>query len=311
MIAVALSGCAALLDHRAEAREQVSTEMTPPKGAFVEVNGRRVHAVVRGDGPDLVMIHGASGNLRDFTFDLMDRLTDDFRVIAFDRPGLGWSDRQEGIEQSPLAQADVLRAAAAQLDVENPIVLGHSYGGAVALGWALRAPQDTAALVLVAPASHPWPGDLGVWYRLADTAIGRGMVLPLVSAFAPRGRAEAVVERIFEPDPVPEGYTGHIGLDLSLRRSQLAANVVQINALRAYVEEMHVDYPTLDLPVEILHGTADTTVGIALHSERLLTDLPDANLVRLDGVGHMPHHARPGETVAAIQRAARRAGLRD
>ena len=294
----------------ANSREGRAQQATPPEGQFVEVNGRRVHAVVRGQGPDLVLIHGASGNARDFTFDMVDDLADDFRVIAFDRPGMGWSDRQEEIERSPQAQADVLRSAAAQLGVERPIVLGHSYGGAVALGWALRDPGNTAALVLLAPASHPWPGDLGFWYRVTASPLGRWLVLPAVSAFAPQGRAEDVIERIFAPDPVPEGYADHVGLDLALRRSQLAVNAIQVNALRVHVEAMVDHYPQLTLPVEILHGTADTTVGMSIHSERLAAEVPGANLVRLEGVGHMPHHARRAETLDAIARAATRAGLR-
>ncbi len=294
----------------ANSREGRARQATPPEGQFVEVNGRRVHAVVRGQGPDLVLIHGASGNARDFTFDMLEDLADDFRVIAFDRPGMGWSDRQEEIERSPQAQADVLRSAAAQLGVERPIVLGHSYGGAVALGWALRDPGNTAALVLLAPASHPWPGDLGFWYRVTASPVGRWLVLPAVSAFAPQGRAEDVIERIFAPDPVPEGYADHVGLDLALRRSQLAVNAIQVNALRVHVEAMVDHYPQLTLPVEILHGTADTTVGMSIHSERLAAEVPGANLVRLEGVGHMPHHARRAETLEAIARAASRAGLR-
>ncbi len=84
----------------------------------------------------MILIHGASGNTRDFTFDLAKRLDDRYRVIAFDRPGLGWSDSAGDAGVSPLVQADILRAAADQLGVRNPIVVGHSYGGAVAMAWA-------------------------------------------------------------------------------------------------------------------------------------------------------------------------------
>lgn len=314
-VAICVGGCALMVESRAGAQQDMPSEaistVTPPIGQFIEIEGQRVHAVVRGSGPDIVLIHGASGNLRDFTFDLIPRLEDSFRVIAFDRPGLGWSDRLAdagGI--SPIAQADVLRAAAVQLGVHNPIVLGHSYGGAVALGWALRDPENTAALVLLAPASHPWPGNLGLWYRLTSNWLGRQVLIPAIAGLAPRTRAEAVTRRIFEPDPVPDGYLDYIGLDLALRRSQLEVNAVQVNALRRHVEAMYPAYPGLALPVEILHGTADTTVGLHIHSERLAADIPGATLHLLEGVGHMPHHARPADIVDAIGRAASRAGLR-
>jgi hypothetical protein len=77
---------------RASAREAAAEAAYPPTGAFLTVDGLRLHYEVKGQGPDLVMIHGASGSLRDLTFSLRDRLTDRYRVIVIDRPGLGHSD---------------------------------------------------------------------------------------------------------------------------------------------------------------------------------------------------------------------------
>ena len=97
---VALAGATAW---QARAREAAAESAYPPAGQFVTVAGRRVHALVRGTGPDLVLIHGASGSLRDFSFELVDQLARDFRVIALDRPGFGWSD--------PLPEAQDLQAS--------------------------------------------------------------------------------------------------------------------------------------------------------------------------------------------------------
>ena len=68
----------------------------PPEGRFLSVDGTRIHYVERGAGPVVILLHGAGGSSRDFTFDLMDRLADTYRVITFDRPGLGYSDRLPG-----------------------------------------------------------------------------------------------------------------------------------------------------------------------------------------------------------------------
>ena len=100
---------------RASAREAAAEADFPPTGAFVTVDGRRLHYEIAGNGPDLVLIHGASGSLRDMTFGLRDRLTDRFRVIAVDRPGLGHSDSLE--ETSLVAQARHIKAGLAQLVV--------------------------------------------------------------------------------------------------------------------------------------------------------------------------------------------------
>ncbi len=279
---------------------------TPPEGAFVDLPQGRIHAIVRGQGPDLVMIHGANGNARDFSFDLIDRMAGEFRVIAFDRPGFGFSDDFGGVE-SPIDQADILRAAAHRLDVENPIVLGHSYGGAVALAWALRAPDDVAGLTLLAPVTHPWPGDLGLWYRITASPLGRYLILPTIAALAPRSAVQNTLANVFAPDPVPDGYLDHLGFNLTMRRGQLSLNAQQVNSLIDYVDAMHTGYPALTMPIEIVHGTADKTVYIGIHSERMVQEVESANLTTLDNVGHMPHHAHPDIVAEAIRRTRDRA----
>lgn len=283
---------------------------TLPEGGFIDLPEGRIHAVIRGQGPDLVMIHGANGNARDFSFDLMDRVAGEFRVVAFDRPGFGFSDDFGG-PASPIDQADILRAAADALGVSQPIILGHSYGGAVALAWALRAPSDVTGLTLLAPVTHPWPGELGLWYRISASALGQRVILPLVARLAPRSSVERTLGGVFDPDPVPEGYLDHLGYDLTLRSSQLQLNAIQVDRLEGFVEAMSPGYPALKMPIEVLHGTADKTVGLQYHSERLAREVASTNLTVLDDVGHMPHHAHPELAADLIRETARRAGVLD
>lgn len=312
-LAVLVAGCAGLAKrNEAEARQNY-----PPIGQFVDVDGTRVHAWVAGTGPDLVLIHGANGNLRDFTFDLAGRLTDRYRVTAFDRPGLGWTERLPGHggaantrAETPQEQAVLLQKAADRLGVRRPVVLGHSYGGAVALAWGLARPDETAALVLLAGASQPWEGDLGTLYDVTSTAVGGATVVPMITALAPESRVDSALESIFAPQPVPPGYAEYVGTGLSLRRVTLRANAQQVSALKPIIARMTQRYPDrLKMPIELVHGTADTTVPLDVHSEPLARQLPNAHLTRLEGVGHMPHHAAPRAVVSAIDRAASRAGL--
>lgn len=305
---LAVTGCA--VDQQASRREARAEAAYPPTGQLLRVGGRQVHADIRGSGPDLILLHGASGNSRDFTFDLAGRLQDRYRVISFDRPGLGWTDDLGPQTDNPIAQASLLRKAAAQLGVQNPIVLGHSYGGAVAMGWALRDPQDTAAVVLLAGATYPWPGDLGNWYPFITSTFGRAAAVPLIAAYAPESRVQDAIAGIFAPNPVPEGYAGYIGAGLTLRRDSFLNNARQVDGLKPYLAAMAPRYPQLSMPIEIVHGDRDTTVGLDLHSRRMVQDLPNARLTVLPGVGHMPHHADPAAVIAAIDRAAARAGLR-
>ena len=308
LCALAAGGAFATV-HRAASRAAAAEAAYPPAGRLVQVQGRAVHAVVSGSGPDVVLIHGANGNVRDFTFDLVKRLQERYRVTALDRPGLGWSESAGGDGTDPLVQADILRDAARQLGIVDPVVLGHSYGASVALAWALRGSEGTGALVLVGGATMPWTGRLDKWYRLTSSQFGRTALIPLVSAFASPERPDGL-RSVFEPNPVPDGYGAHIGMGLILRRSSLDTNSLQVNALRDCLVEMSEDYPRLTLPVEIVHGTEDRLVPPDVHAIPLSKRIPGAVLTLLPGVGHMPHHADPEAVVAAIDRAAARAGLR-
>ena len=295
---------------RAAQRAALAEDRFPPVGTLVEVSGGRVHAIVAGAGPDLVMIHGAGGNARDFTHRLVPMLARDYRVIAFDRPGHGYTDAGDpDLYLTPQSQAALLQEAAAALGVTRPIVLGHSYGASVALAWALAQPDATAALVLLAGATMPWPGGLKASYHINASALGGATVVPLIAAFASEDQARDVLTAIFAPQDVPEGYVDHFGLPLSMRRETLRANARQVTHLRPEVVKMSAMYPSLTLPVELLHGDADSIVPLDIHARPLSRRLPDARLTVMEGVGHMPHHADPAAVVEAVNRAAVRAGL--
>lgn len=293
---------AAITLWRASTREALAEAMFPPSGQFITVDGKKIHYEIKGSGPDLVLIHGASGSLRDFTYALRDRLAQNYRVIAVDRPGLGHSDPIP--DMSLVGQARAIKSAVASLGMTHPIVLGQSYGGSVALAWALEG--GPKALVLVSAPSLPWPGKLDLWYRLTSTALGRALVIPLASAFVPQSYVIAATRSVFTPDPVPEGYEAWIGTPLTLRRATLTANMTQVNALRAELVTMEPRYTTLTLPVELIHGDADTIVPLTIHSLPLSKLLPNATLTVIPGAGHMPHHSHPEVVISAIARAALR-----
>lgn len=305
---LAALGLAAATAWRLSARERAAKERHPPRGEFVSVAGTRVHVQVQGSGPDLVLIHGANGNLGDFATGLAPRLADRFRVILIDRPGLGHSDPLPGGVITVDAQARHLRTALESLGITRPIVLGQSYGGAVALAWALQAPP--AALVLVSAVSMPWPGALDPWYRVTSHPFGRHTLVPLASAFVPDAYFRRSLDRVFAPQAPPPDYAEQIGIDLTLRHGSLRTTVDQINNLRPEIVRMSARYPALDIPIELVHGDADTIVPLQIHAEPAARLLPGARLTVLPGAGHMPHHSHPDQVIAGIDRAAERAGLR-
>ncbi|WP_170760272.1 alpha/beta fold hydrolase [Ruegeria lacuscaerulensis] len=295
---------------RAARLEARAESAFPPEGQIVDVDGISVHAVVMGAGPDVVLIHGSSGNTRDMTFALAPILAENFRVIVFDRPGLGYSDSFNPDGETIEQQAEILQKAAAQLGADKPIVAGQSYGGSVSLAWAVTRPDNISALVLIAPAAIPWETPLDGFNQLAATPVGNTLGLPLITAFVPDWFAEQVLDDVFAPQTTPEGYADHFGPGLTMRRSSMHANAKQRANLLEEVRALQPRYSEIDVPTEIVHGTADTTVGLGWHSERLIEQIPGAELIELPGIGHMPQVVAAPEVAAAIDRAAQRAGLR-
>lgn len=311
VLVLAALAFAAVTMWKAARHERLAEAEWPPEGGFVDIDGYRVHYVVEGEGPDLVLIHGASGNTRDFTFDMVGRLSDRYRVIVLDRPGLGYTDRINTAGASIAAQADLLARAAAELGADRPILFGHSYGGAVALAWALDPRHDLSALVLSAAASNPWETGLGLYYTILSHPLGQRFVVPLLTAWVPDRVVDDQIDAVFLPQSAPRGYHAHIGAGLTLRRVSMRANALQRANLLKEIEAQVPRYGGITVPTEILHGDADTTVSVAIHSDPLSRQIPDAVLTVLEGIGHMPHHVAPAEIDAAIDRAATRAGLRD
>jgi len=259
---------AALTMWRAARHEARAVASFPPSGQLMEIDGVQVHARVMGDAdnPDLVLIHGSNGNLRDLTFTLAPMLAERHRVILIDRPGLGYTHRLGEAGATITEQATLLQKTAAALGAEKPIVLGHSYGGAVALAWAVHHPEHIAGLVPVASPAFPWDAPLSLFYRVTSSWWGSTFVVPLITAWAPDSVVENALKGVFDPQAVPEGYADHFGPVLTLRRMTLRANARQRAGLKQEITVLHDMLGEIDVPVEIVHGTADTTVGLSIHA---------------------------------------------
>jgi len=275
----------------------------PPLGKFVSAAGTKVHYDRRGSGPAVVLIHGASGNLRDFTFALSDRLVEEgFSAIAMDRPGHGYSERGPVRADTPSSQAAILRDAVAALAVERPIVLGHSYGGAVAAAWAVDEPDSLSGAVIVSGLTYPWPAGDNAYHAAAATAVFGPPVNALVRNRALNGGAQQAVNWVFRPQSPPAGYADFIGAELASRPSTFRDNGRDITNVNDAMSIVSMGYSTLEVPVELLHGTADKIVPIEDHARRFKASNPAVRLTELPGVGHMAHQVAQTEVVAALRR---------
>lgn len=272
----------------------------PPLGRRYGRPGRRVHATDQGEGPPVVLIHGASGNLRDWTFDIAPMLAKTHRVVAMDRPGFGYSERPETAGAwRPAAQAMQLREAALEMGVKKPVVVGHSWGAAVALAWALDAPEELAGVVTVSGVTMPWGGVAPVFDALGVGSLIAGAYTRRLVSTAENGGADRFVTRAFRPQAAPEGYLDYVGAPLAIRPATLKANGDDLANTNRAIRALSERYAELKVPVEAMHGDADWLLNIRQHGAGFVAAAPTARLTPLPGVGHMAHHARP-ETLAAL-----------
>ncbi|HET8728650.1 MAG TPA: alpha/beta hydrolase [Alphaproteobacteria bacterium] len=303
--AAAALGTAALV---VRSRARRAEREYPPTGGFVEVDSILLHYVEQGRGQPVVLLHGNGATVEDWRISgVLDRAAAAHRVVAFDRPGFGHSERPRRTAWTPTAQAALLHRAMRRLGIERPIVVGHSWGTQVALALALDHPEEVGALVLVSGYYFPTArADVPLLSPPAIPVLGDVMT-HTVSPLLGRLLAPKIVRRIFAPAPVPERFAARLPIELSLRPAQLRASAADTAFMVPAAAALSRRYRALDLPVVIVTGSADRIVDAARHSFRIHRLLPGSEMLVVAGAGHMVHHSAPGQVIEAIERAARQA----
>lgn len=274
----------------------------PPIGQFIEIDGQRLHYVSQGEGsgPALLLVHGASSNLRDFTSSIMPALAKNHRVIAFDRPGYGYSERAKGNWQNPAQIASLLLDACGQLGIEKPVIVGHSWAGSVVMAALVEMPERISGGVLLAGVAGHWAGSVGWTYDVgAIPVLGQLFAWTVVT---PAGQLllRKEVQPVLAPGPVPDHYVEDIGAPLALRPWSFEYNVEDMTRLNEYMQRLSPRYDQIRRPLLIIHGDADRLVPFWNHGRRVLPVVPQARLVLIDDAGHALHHTHTQEVVRAI-----------
>lgn len=278
----------------------------PPAGRFVTVNGVRLHYIEKGEGPPVVLIHGNVVTSEDFVLSgVLDRVAArGHRVIAFDRPGYGYSDRPHGTLWTAEAQADLLQRAFERLGIEHPVVVGHSWGTLVALALALNHPETVSGLVLLS----------GYYYRTlrADVPLVSITATPVLGdllryTVAPLFGAAILplnIKVMFSPRPVPDRFSHEFPYGMPVRPAQIRAETQDAAAMVPAVMMMRGRFAELRMPVIIIAGAKDRVVDVGRHAKRLHGEIPQSDLRLVPDAGHMVHYAVPDQVAEAIEEAA-------
>ena len=297
--------------HDARLRKRIYRDL-PQIGAFISVPTAHLHYVEAGadkksdDRPSIILLHGSSGSSFDMMETLGHELSSTCHVVSFDRPGIAHSrNRISNHEMSdPRRQAAAIYAAADEMGLKNPIIIGHSWGGVVAIAYAMQYPDAlSAALALGAPL-YPWRGR-GNWYeRLVTTpVIGQIFAHTVLTKYG-LIKLDQGVQGNFAPEASFDDYVRRTGLAIILRPRPFVANSVYSLALSAHLADMRRDYQDLNAPLLLMSGDCDHTVSAQIHSERFFGEIPNTSLVIWRGAGHMVQHTRGAEIAAIVSRLA-------
>ena len=288
----------AALTRRAEQRR-------PPVGRVGRLGGARLHWIDArpgraASGPPVVLIHGNLVSLDDWiAIGLVDRLVAaGRRVVAFDRPGFGHSERPEGRWGAP-EQAALLSRAARELGVERPVIVGHSWGALVALAWAQGAPVAGAVLV----SGHYYPS-IRLDALLAAPAAAPGLGPLLRHTLAPpfaRLTLRPTLEIMFSPRPVPPAFRALFPRELVPRPSQIRATAEDGAVMVAEARRISERLSGLRAPTATMAGLADRMADPHDQTARLARET-GARLLLVPDAGHMVHHAAPGDLADGILR---------
>ena len=276
-----------------ESRAALEAKYAGAPSTFVEVEGVRVHVRDTGkrDAPAIIMLHGFGASLHTWE-DWAQALSGEYRVIRFDLPGFGLTGTDPSGDYTDARTMQVLASLMDKLRVQRATLIGNSMGGRIAWSFAARNPARVSRLVLISPDgfasegisySHP----IGV--PLPARALPYLLPMPLLRlslapAYGnPQRLTEAVVERY---------------------RDMLLAPGVR-EAVLARMEQVVLQDPvpvlrTLQLPVLLLWGDKDGMIPISNAADYLAV-LPEAKLVVLPGLGHLPQEESPAEALAPVK----------
>jgi pimeloyl-ACP methyl ester carboxylesterase len=274
----------------------------PPRGDFVDVEKAKIHFLTRKKISDtknsknapVILIHGSSGSSADMELAFFDKFPDDIDLYAFDRPGIGWSKTKlSPLEMSnPMKQAEAIHMAVKKLKLDKPIIVGHSWGGAVAIAYAKQFGGEVSGIVSLAGVAYPWKGPHGWYDNLLTTPVINHIFTRLFLNKMGQLYVPLSINAIFEPEVARSDYREGAQAEIILRPSTIINNSFYSYNLRRHLKTMSKKYNDINTPFLIVAGNRDYIVHSKSQSERLHNEVAGSEYMLFKDTGHMPHHTQ-------------------
>lgn len=262
----------------------------PIKGQVLDIAGFNLHGYIEGDGSqDIVFIHGALSNLRDWVFAARSLSKGDNRFIYIDRPGFGYSERDNS-EWDAERQAEQARAYVKKFNGENLILVGHSWGALVAMSWAAKYPEEVKGVISISGLNMPFSGVSKIANDTGLFSLAYELYFTNVARKVESGSIEKFAGRMFKPQDIPKAYLDYLGSDLSRRLSSIKANKNDLVVTSQALDKNFTVYSHMKMPIEIIHGEKDFLLPVKSQAVAFNEVIPNSRLHMLPTVGHMAHH---------------------
>ena len=267
----------------------------------VVVDGVALNYVSGGSGRPVVLIHGNPGSHQDYTLSLFERLTQSYYVVAFDRPGHGYSERHDSVQTTVEVQAGIIHQALERLAIEKPVLVGHSWGGSLVLAAAVAYQKDLSGIVLLAPAAYPsvrveW------WSLLPRVPLLGEFVVNTLTPYLGRAFVRKSLKQAYDPQELQHEYAEQ-SAEMWMRPDHIRACAYDERTLAASLRVLSQYYCDIEMPVVIVTGSADRLLDPNEHAYPLQKAIKNSKLVVLPETGHQLPQTQPDAVIAAIDAA--------
>ena len=270
-----------------------------PTESFINIENIKVRYVEAGAGSAVVLIHGNAGSVDDFDFKRFGLLCRDHRVIAVDRPGHGKSERPSDVDAKLQYQTRLLHETLSHLGVTRPVLVGHSWGGSLALAYAVEYPTELSAIVLLAPAAYSDGGPDQFMRAVIKTPVIGDVSLFVGRAIFGEHMLKKELQKAFYPDSVPEEYLRHASSSW-LRHKQVRAILEDEYSLDKDLKKVSRHYCEISIPVVIVTGDHDKVVSAKQNAYKLKTLIANSQLIELQNTGHQVPQTHPESIFNAV-----------
>lgn len=246
---------------------------------LLRIDGLETYCTSEGGGDPVVLLHGWGVSSQSLA-PLTGALAGPFRVVAVDLPGFGWSQAPPAAWGAAEYAGHIQRLMEA-LGIHRAAVVGHSFGGRIALALASAQPARISRLVLVASSGIRPPRRAGYYVRVAATKLARGFFsLPGWGATGQR-----IISRVRE----------RMG-----SRDYRMSGHMRPTLVKVVNEDLTSLLPAIQAPTLILWGDQDREVPRSA-MELMAAKIPRSHLVVLRGAGHFPFLDTPGECCRRLE----------